>query len=126
MAEFLEKLEVCPGCSRKWGGHLFSMLASVPLKENDDPQVITFLRAIKNHHWKSVLAFQEWEGGYDNYELFGIRSEDHPMVLVTVRDPFELFYTDRIVETEVLNEIDSREILSLAEDKEWKSSSEIV
>jgi hypothetical protein len=100
------------------------MLASVPLREDDDPQVMTFLRAIKNRHWKSALAFQEWEGGYDNYELYGIRSADHPMVLVTVRDPFELFHTDSIVETEVLNEIESRELLTLAADKEWKSSAE--
>lgn len=56
----------------------------------------------------------------------GIRAEDYPVVLVTVWDPFELFYNERIIETEVLNEVDSSELLTLARGKEWKTSAEIV
>lgn len=48
------------------------------------------------------------------------------MVLVTIWDPFELFYNERIIETEVLNEVDSSELLILASGKEWKTSAEIV
>ena len=108
------------------GDHRFSLLASVPVKQNDDPQVVTFLKAIKNRDWPGVLSFQQWEGGYDDYELYGIRAEYHPVVLVTVWDPFELFYNERIVEIEALNEVDSKELLILAGGKEWKSSAEIV
>src|SRR5687768_17757973 len=107
MREFVNNLPVCPACGRRLGDHQFSLLASVPVKQNDDPQVMTFLKAIKNHDWPGVLSFQQWEGGYDDYELYGIRAEDHPVVLVTVLDPFELFYSERIVETEALNEVDS-------------------
>ena len=89
-------------------------------------QVRNFLTAIKNHDWPGVLSFQQWQGGYDDYELYGIRAEDHPVVLVTGWDPFELFYSERIVETEALNEVDSRELLTLARGKEWKTSAEIV
>lgn len=125
-SSFVNQLEVCPACGRHLGDHQFSLFASVPVKQNDDPRVMNFLQAIKNHDWAGVLSFQEWEGGYDDYELYGIRAEDHPMVLITVWDPFELFYNERIVETEALNEVDSGELLILAEGKEWKSSAEIV
>ena len=116
---------VCPACNGHLGDHRFAVLASVPIKENDDPQVLILLRAIKNHDWRTVLAFQDWEGGYDNYELYGIRGENHPVVLVTVWDPFELFYNERIVDTEVLDETESNKLLALAGDT-WKSPSEIV
>jgi hypothetical protein len=116
---------VCPACSGHSREHRFALLASVPVKENDDPQVLILLRAIKNHDWHTVLAFQDWEGGSDNYELYGIRGENHPVVLVTVWDPFELFYNERIVDTEVLDETESNKLLALAGDT-WKSASEIA
>lgn len=125
MSEFVKQLKVCPACGGHLEDHRFALFASVPVKENDDPQVLTFMRAIKSYEWRTVLAFQNWDGGYDNYELYGIRAENHPVVLVTVWDPFELFYNERIVDTEVLDEIQSNELLALAGDQ-WKSSSEIV
>jgi hypothetical protein len=96
------------------------MLASIPLKDAGDPLAKTFQNAVRNHDWNRVLAFQEWDGGYDNYELYGIRSTDHPLVLVIVWDPLELFYNEKIVDTEILNETDSRELLSLTVNKEWE------
>lgn len=126
MPEFVNHLGNCPACGRQFGDHQFSLLASVPVKQNDDPRVRSFLNAIENHDWPGVLSFQQWEGGHDDYELYGIRAKDHPVVLVTIWDPFELFYNERIIETEVLNEVDSSELLTLARGKEWKTSAEIV
>jgi hypothetical protein len=125
MSDFVKQLTACPACGGNLGDHHFALLASVPVKENDDPQVLTLLRAIKNRDWLTVLAFQDWEGGYDDYELYGIRGENHPVVLVTVWDPFELFYNERIVDTEVLDEIESHKLLTLAGHK-WKSPSQTV
>src|SRR5688572_29552405 len=119
MPEFLKHLKLCPACGRDLGDHLFSFLASTPVKVNEDPRAVSFLRSIKDHNWREVMSFQQWEGGYDDYELYGIRAEDHPLVLVTVWNPFELFYNEKTVDIEVLNETDSREVLALAGNKEW-------
>ena len=125
MPEFLKQLKACPACGGQLEDHRFSLLASAPVKVNDDPQVLTLLKAIKNHDWSIVFFFQDWEGTYDNYELYGIRGENHPLVLVTVWDPVELFHSESVVDTDTLDELQSNELLRLAGIK-WKPYSEIA
>ena len=112
--EFIKRLQFCPGCRRTFDDHQILMLASAPIGANSDNCATVFLKAIKNHDWANVLSFQEWQGGSDNYELYAIRSTGHPLVLVTVLDPVELFFDDRVIETEMLKKSDSDELLSMA------------
>lgn len=86
---------------------------------------MVFLQAIKNHDWEKVLGFQEWQGGFDDYELYAIRAAIHPLVLITVLDPVELSFTERVIDTEILNKTDSDELLSLAAKKKWQFPSDI-
>lgn len=102
------------------------MLASTPIKANSDDSSRAFLQAIKNHDWANVLGFQDWEGGFDDYELYAIRAAAHPLVLVTVLDPVELFFNEKVIDTEILNKTDSDELLSFAAKKKWHSPSDIV
>lgn len=126
MTEFLEQLGVCPACHQAFADHSIAMIASFPVKTDSDPRAAAVLEAIKNRDWGVVLAFTDWEGGVDDYELYAIRAASHPVVLVTVWDPVELFFTDRVVKTEILDETASAELLALTTTKTWHSPSTIV
>jgi hypothetical protein len=115
----LKELRLCPVCDQALDNHVYSFLASAALKPDHEIEVQRFLDDIENHNWHTVMESQEWLGATDNFELYGIRSPNHGMVLGIVRDPFELFENSHVVGIERITLSDETTIMELAQNREW-------
>jgi hypothetical protein len=118
-ASVLSKLEKCPFCGRAMLGHSNSLLASVVINHKDPRRLHEFFEAMKSHRWAEMLAFQEWEGGQDDLELYGLRCQYDRVNLVIVRSPVELYDNDEIIGIEALSEEVSQDLLAHVTEKEW-------
>ena len=116
------RIDHCPNCGRELTGHLYSLLASDVIDRKEGQQrLIEFFESLKSHDWRKLLTFQQWEGVSDNVELFGILCGPDSVVLVVIRRPFELYDNDEILAIEALGEVDSKSLLGLVKDKNWKT-----
>ena len=115
-------IDRCPHCGRGLTGHSYSLLASDVIDRNEGShRLIEFFDSLKSHDWGKLLTFQRWEGLADNVVLYGIRCGSDSLVLVAVRSPFELYDNDEILTIEALGEDDTKDLLELAKDKDWKA-----
>ncbi len=120
-ASVLSKLEKCPGCGDTIADHSVSLLASMVIDREDKRRLHAFFDALKCRRWTELLASQDWEGGEDDVELYGIRCKSDRVTLVVVRSPFELLASDEIIGVEVLTKEESRDLLALVEQEKWKA-----
>jgi hypothetical protein len=115
-------IDRCPHCKRGLIGHFYSLLASDVVERKDvKVGLIAFFESLKQHDWPKLFSFQRWEGLSDNVELYGILCGTDSVVLVVVRSPFELYDSDEILAIEALHQDDSKALLRLAKDKNWKT-----
>ena len=70
--------------------------------------------------WDDVLSFREWDGGSDVMQVYALSCPNRTLSLVLIRNPLEVLDSERIVGIEPLGLEESRRLLELMNQIEWR------
>lgn len=89
------------------------------MAERNKDRVEKFLSSIREHKWKEVLSFDEFDKFDDTLAFQVIRCPFGRAVWVITREPYSLDDPYLIAESEVLNSTESQILLDLITEEKW-------
>jgi hypothetical protein len=111
----------CPICDQEFTGHYYARFAVTVLTNENGQRVNDFLTILREHRWTDVMKFREFDPLCDALVAQALRCAGRQIVWMAIREPFELGDTSSILEQEILDHEDSRELESLTSQDRWVS-----
>jgi hypothetical protein len=89
-------LPVCPRCHQTIAGHQFARISSAVASPDREGDLERFFAAFQAQEWRTLVQFQEWQADGDAMIVYAIRGQHDVVVLVMLREFFELFEADEL------------------------------
>jgi hypothetical protein len=112
-----EALGRCAHCGAALSGHEYALLAAEVLSDDSESSAV-FFRAVEEHDWMTLRAYQRWEGGSDDAELYAVRCADKVSVVV-LKTYFELAMPARVLHSEPLSAEEGSKLFEAFPKAEW-------
>lgn len=121
IANLRRMLGSCPVCNQNFTSHLYTRFAITIFTRERQHRIAEFLKALREHRWRDVMEFNEFDGMEDALVAHALRCGGRQIVWLVIREPYELGDSPTLVEQEILNLENSREIESLISQDSWVS-----
>jgi len=95
------------------------LATTVAFPENSE-RLREFCRLLNAHDWSRLKQFQDFDPLLNAIEVFAIKCVSGAIVLLTLRNPFELFDSNEVLDCEVLDSTAGNELDSLIEADKWQ------
>ena len=124
-ARFGRKTEIqwltgqCSQCPKALAEHDWAGLASAVVTEQNKERLTTFLEKVKEHDWRSVATFQDYDATHDDMLVFAVRCISGGFVFI-VRSPLELWEDDEVHLCEAVTPAETMEIESYIPSDSWR------
>jgi hypothetical protein len=101
--EIRRMLKSCPVCQEHFDNHSYAQFAITVASTDRGTRLREFFDALKTHDWRKAIEFQEFEGLLNAAEAFALKCVSGAVVLLMVRNPFELYDANEILDYEILD-----------------------
>jgi hypothetical protein len=115
-------LKECPACEGDLARHEYAKFAITIATDERSARLIEFFEALKGHRWREAKEFQEFDGRYNAAEAMALRCGSGSLVMLTIRNPEELWESSSILDYEVLSPEDSKELDIQIEPDRWRAA----
>ena len=119
-AELRRMLKPCPACGANLDDHWYALCAVTVAAPENKERLGDFCRTLKAHDWPRLIQFDDFDPLLNALEVFVIKCISGAMVLLAVRNPFELYETKAVLDCEVLASVTGKELDSLIESQQWQ------
>src|ERR1051325_3104913 len=113
-------LQRCPDCSAKLDDHSYARFAVTVASDENNERLATFCGALKTHDWMVVKSFQDFDPLLNALEAIVLRCASGVMVMLAVRNPFELHASLVVLNCDVLNADTGYALQSIIEPDSWR------
>ncbi|MCM3869729.1 MAG: hypothetical protein ND895_03375 [Pyrinomonadaceae bacterium] len=113
-------LKSCPACARNLDDHLYASFAITVASPDNKERLGEFCRLLKSHDWSRLRQFDDFDPLQNAIEAFAVKCVSSAIVLLAVRNPFELFDSNEVLDCEVLDSTAGKELDSLIEADKWR------
>ena len=118
--ELRRMLNSCPACAANLDGHSYASFAITVASPENKERLGEFCRLLKAHDWSGLKQFDDFDPLLNAIEVFAVKCVAGEIVLLAVRDPFELFDSNEVLVSELLDSTAGNELDSLIEADKWK------
>jgi hypothetical protein len=119
--ELRRMLKVCPACQASLANHSYALFAITIASDERKKHLLEFVRALQFHDWRVAQQFSDFDPLLNATEAFALKCLSGSLVLLVVRNPFELFESSNILQLEVLGRVSGEELESLIESDKWRT-----
>jgi hypothetical protein len=119
-AELRRMLEVCPACGAHLHYHSYALFAITVASDERKKELLEFFHTLKAHDWLKARQFDDFDPLLNAAEAFVLKCVSGSLVLLMVRSPFELFDASNIMDFEVLDDENGKELNALIEADRWQ------
>jgi hypothetical protein len=99
----------CVQCPKPFAEHDWAGFASIVASEQNKGRLSDFFEKVKEHDWRSVAKFQDFDATQNDILVFAVRCVSGGFVFV-VRSPFELWQDDEVYFREAVTPAEMVEI----------------
>jgi hypothetical protein len=118
--EIRRMLKSCPACQQNLDDHSYALFAITVASNDRRARLSEFFDTLKAHDWRKAMEFEEFEGLLNAAEAFALECVSGAVVLLLVRDPFELYDAHEILDCEILDSSTDEELVSLIDSIKWR------
>jgi hypothetical protein len=118
--ELRRMLKSCPACGRNLDDHSYASVATTIASPENQERLGLFCRVLETHDWPRLMQFDDFDPLLNALEAFAIKCAWGWIVLVAVRNPFELFESSRVLDCEVLDSNTGKALRSLIAPDKWR------
>jgi hypothetical protein len=118
--ELRRMLKSCPVCQGHLDNHSYALFAITVASTDRRTRLREFFDTLKAHDWRKAMEFEEFEGLLNLAEAFALKCVSGAVVLLMVRDSFELYDANEIVDYEILDSSTGEELVSLIDSGKWR------
>ncbi len=118
-AKLLKLLPICPACNITTQGHLFALIATAIIGEDEKPRITELISRVKKHDW-AAHSFKERKATCDNAVVCAIKGPHPEGVVILLRSPYELYESDDIFVQEIVNFAGLATISELVLPSDWQ------
>src|SRR5579871_4555630 len=111
-------LSPCPRCGLSIDGHAYHLIAGTVLEPQRAGGLDALLAAVRNHDWKALRAFQNWEGAQNNAEVYAVRCSNASINVNVIFAPFALEDPYLLLHHQAVEP--ATKFLSLIDDNNWR------
>jgi hypothetical protein len=111
----------CGLCPKPLSEHDWAMFASTVASKENMPRLKEFFEKVKEHDWRSVATFNDFDATEDDVLVYAVRCESGGSVAV-VRSPFELYENDELYLRETVTPDEMSVIERLIPSTSWRHS----
>lgn len=108
----------CSQCPKPLAEHEWAGFASTAASEKNKGRLTDFFDKVKEHDWRSVAKFQDYDATQNDMLVFAVRCVSGGFIFV-VRSPHELHENDEVYLRETVTAVEMLEIESLAPSISW-------
>lgn len=108
----------CTQCPKSLAEHDWAGFASTVASERNKERLTDFFEKVKEHDWRSVAKFQDYDATQNDMLVFAVRCVSGGFVFV-VRSPFELWQDDELCLRETVTTDEMSAIESLIPSDSW-------
>lgn len=108
----------CNQCPKPLAEHDWAGFASTVASEQNKGRLTDFFNKVKEHDWRSVATFHDYDATQDDMLAFAVRCVSGGFVFV-VRSPFELWQDDELHLREAITPAEMKEIESHIPSDSW-------
>jgi hypothetical protein len=113
-------LKSCPACARNLDDHFYASFAITIASPENKERLGEFSRLLKSHDWSRLRQFDDFDRRLNAIEAFAVKCVSGAIVLLAVRNPFELFDSNEVLDCEALDSTTGNELESLIEADKWQ------
>jgi hypothetical protein len=118
--ELRNLLRQCPICRGQLDGHDYAALAVTVLSPKNKERVLQLVSAAQGKRWNGLSAFHEFDPMRDAVQADALRCPGGQVVILIVRNPFELFEGYDLLSWTMLDHQQSRELETHLEQVRWR------
>jgi hypothetical protein len=118
--ELRRMLKSCPACAGNLDDHSYASFAITVASPENEERLGEFCRPLKAHDWSTLAQFDDFDPLLNAIEVFAVKCVSGAIVLLTVRNPFELFDSNEVLDCEALDSTTGNELESLIESDKWQ------
>jgi hypothetical protein len=111
----------CSQCPKPFPEHDWAGFASTVASEQNKDRLTDFFEKVKEHDWRSVAKFQDYDATQNDMLVFAVRCVSGGFVFI-VRSPFELWEDDEVYLREAVTPAEMAEIESWIPPDSWQVS----
>jgi hypothetical protein len=115
-----ELMSACPVCNRKMESHLYALIATTIIGEQEGPRVTELISHVRSHRWEAMNSFKEWKADRDDVVVYAIRGPHDAGVVILVRSPYELYENDEVFVQEMVTSEELAVISGLVPLTDWR------
>jgi hypothetical protein len=119
-AKLTELIRVCGSCGQALSNHQFALFASVIAGQQEVPRLTAFFQLVRQHEWRSLGKFQEWDGTRDVVQAFAIRCPTGAMQMIALKDFFDPLAANELYLQENLEPTEANVLLTLLPPDKWQ------
>jgi hypothetical protein len=112
-------LKCCPACAGSLDDHSYALVAITVAAPANQERLGSFCHLLKGHDWPALMRFDDFDPLLNALEAFAVKCSSGEMVLLSVRNPFELFESNEVLDCEVLDSTTGKQLDSLIETSKW-------
>ena len=118
--ELRRMLKSCPACAANLNDHSYASFAITGAYPENKERLGEFCRSLKAHDWTRLKQLTDFDPLLNAIEVFAIKCVSGAIILLAVRNPFELFDSNEVLDCEVLDSSAGNELDSLIEADKWQ------
>ena len=116
---------VCEFCRKDLRGHRFALFASVAAPNANDPVLLRFVHAYGHRRWADLHEYKHFEPLENAAVVYTLECPECPgdkiVDMILVRDPFELYEANTVVDRISAVDEEAALVQSLISESEWKA-----
>jgi hypothetical protein len=112
-------LKCCPACAGSLDDHSYTLVGITVAAPANQERLSSFCHLLKDHDWPALMRFDDFDPLLNALEAFAVKCPSEAMVLLAVRNPFELFESNEVLDCEVLDSTTGEQLDSLIETPKW-------
>jgi len=79
------------------------------------------MHKVRGHHWEDARQIREFDNSQDAVLTLVLRCPGLRLAVVVVSDPYDPYLNPTVLETEVLDRLESKSLESVVGDVQWRS-----
>ena len=115
-----QTLKTCPACGKNVVGHENAHFAMTIATEENQQRLRQFFNALKEHRWSDAQQFNEFDPVCDATDAEALKCTSGQIIMLYIRNPFELFENSRLISYDVLDLQNSKEVTMMIEPEKWR------
>src|SRR5436190_645569 len=115
----VRRFKVCPICEGDFQDHYYALLAVTPAI--DVEQVNDLVHKVTGHQWEDAIQISEFDRFQDAILALVLRCPSRRRAIVVLSDPYDPYLNPSVLETEVLDNLESERLESVMAEVQWRS-----